>query len=704
MIRRTLLALALALAYACSCQSKPGSGDAVILAHVVLVDDPLGSCIRLEVRDTGVTAPRAESRLPRLAGKAEYFVAVYRVELPESVRLVAHLAVGDGCNDPLAANVRSEERDERFIFGEIRQVDLVLRKPPTSDDADGDGFVAAARGGPDCNDADPTVRPGAAEDCGSSVADRNCDGRIGCIDPTCNGQMCGPNATCCPGRCLVELCDDGTDNDCNGLVDCLDPICPAMATPPETNCQDGRDNDCNGSTDCQDATCANKTCGPNRLCDPAAKTCTKPCTVTQAPPETRCDDGLDNDCNGVADCSEVASCDSRRCDANGRVCQSGRCECPGTPPETTCGDGNDNDCDGASDCTDADCLGRTCQAGRNCSQLRTCVAVEVNCADGNDNDNDGRADCADADCDTRGCTDDDACTTGDRCQAGSCAPTGSMTCNTPGSCKAAPGNCVPATGTCVYPNATDGTSCSSNLCTRDTCQGGVCTPNAVVCNQPPGECYSATGACVTSDGGCAYPTRTGSCDGGAACATGTCSGGTCNVTTVTCDTPPNLLCYPATGSCVASDGGCTYTARPNGSCCGPDLACQGGSCTGAPSEVCTDNADNDCDSFRDCADDNCNGSNCSGSRSCCTGDTLCSDLRNDRTRCGSCEIQCLATCAPGNNKNCNCQNGKCECGQGVDCPFNQICIGGFCQCNPLDSAGTCPANHTCLIVGRCEPN
>ena len=57
--------------------------------------------------------------------------------------------------------------------------------------------------------------------------------------------------------------------------------------------------------------------------------------------ETSCDDGVDNDGDGLTDCADS--------DCNG----VGDCE----SPETTCDDGIDNDSDGVTDCDDANCYG-----------------------------------------------------------------------------------------------------------------------------------------------------------------------------------------------------------------------------------------------------------------------------------------------------------------------------------------------------------
>ena len=90
----------------------------------------------------------------------------------------------------------------------------------------------------------------------------------------------------------------------------------------------------------------------------------------EGPPnvETDCDDGVDNDDDGLLDCDDLEDCgDSVLC-------------LPDT--ETDCEDGVDDDGDGLTDCEDDDC---------------TCV--ETACDDGEDDDGDGQIDCDDSDCD-----------------------------------------------------------------------------------------------------------------------------------------------------------------------------------------------------------------------------------------------------------------------------------------------------------------
>jgi hypothetical protein len=84
--------------------------------------------------------------------------------------------------------------------------------------------------------------------------------------------------------------------------------------------------------------------------------------------EEKCDDGIDNNDNGLTDCADPF-CDGEVCDAGNDAsrCTDGECVTPvptptptPSPIELICFDSLDNDGDGPVDCVDPDCEGRAC--------------------------------------------------------------------------------------------------------------------------------------------------------------------------------------------------------------------------------------------------------------------------------------------------------------------------------------------------------
>lgn len=163
----------------------------------------------------------------------------------------------------------------------------------------------------------------------------------------------------------VDACSDGADNECDLLTDCADPGCGGITRA----CSLGA---C-GRVGTQVWSCATRTWGA----------CTG--SVSDENNPTACKDGIDNDCDGTADCAD-AKCNGIKQDCNGGldVCAAGvkvwNCSTglfglclPYVPvaenllPLLTCGNGLDDDCDGKVDCADvAQCSGRSCGLGKTC--------------------------------------------------------------------------------------------------------------------------------------------------------------------------------------------------------------------------------------------------------------------------------------------------------------------------------------------------
>ena len=211
---------------------------------------------------------------------------------------------------------------------------------PEMIDDDGDGFNELEG---DCDDTEPEVHPEAMEDCEDGI-DNDCNGSIDTdLDDDGDGYwICGDPADCDDGDPLVhpdaqEACD-GVDNNCDGTVD------------------EGDDMDGDGFS-----TCAQ----PLPDCDD-----NDPYIHPQA--DEDCDNYVDDDCDGLIDLNDM-DCDTvcRDLDGDGygdpssAVCVFPQWDCDDTDPYTNpgaqenCADGVDNDCDGMADDVDPDC-GITC--------------------------------------------------------------------------------------------------------------------------------------------------------------------------------------------------------------------------------------------------------------------------------------------------------------------------------------------------------
>jgi hypothetical protein len=271
--------------------------------------------------------------------------------------------------------------------------------------------------------------------------DNDCDGPVdeGLGSVQCGAGVCKHSAPACVGG-TPQQCDpfagagketcDGLDNDCDDLVDedlgilacgkgecfntvsaCIGGVAqtcdPFLGAKPEA-C-DTLDNDCDGLKD-EDlgfASCGLGACfqivslcvnGQSQQCDP----------LEGAAPEV-CD-GVDNDCNGVADDGlGSVTCGKGECLHTQAVCQEGKvavCDPLLGAGAETC-DGKDDDCDGQTDesfpdtdldgqadCVDPDDDNDGDPDVTDCKPLDPAVGTgkTEQCFDGKDNDCDGLVD------------------------------------------------------------------------------------------------------------------------------------------------------------------------------------------------------------------------------------------------------------------------------------------------------------------------
>ncbi len=262
-------------------------------------------------------------------------------------------------------------------------------------------------------------------ECGED--DRTCDGRDDDCDGAVDDDYQGEGAPC--GGPM-----------CGGWVECVDGVVVVNCTPHQIDVPEecnNIDDDCNGVID--ENTNGIRRCGLGACDVPGHFTCVDGHSSSDCPPPAPRDDTCDNvdeDCDGPRDEDYPVTqitCGTGACLASGvHFCDRGqlisRCT-PRTPgPNDTVCNGIDDDCNGMAD---DDFVPQLTQCGTGACRaqgMRACVAGSVvdSCLPGAAAANDSSCNAVDDDC--NGSVDEDFVPQATSCGAANCAGTGATSC------------------------------------------------------------------------------------------------------------------------------------------------------------------------------------------------------------------------------------------------------------------------------------
>lgn len=359
--------------------------------------------------------------------------------------------------------------------------------------------------------------------------------------------------------------------------------------------------------------------------------------------------------------------------------------------------------DGGTSCTDT---GRPQANGTVCGTNRVCREGQCgDCAAGSDCAITGRP-CrvGTVSCSTGEtvCTESDnrpngtSCGAGMVCQAGACvACQDDATCTPANPCHAGTLDCSSGSAVCMDrgTNLPPGTSCGQNMVCNAQGACAACTAGAT-CPIPGRPCRTGTTACNT---GAATCVESGNAPDGTSCGMNmVCSGGSC----VGCTA--GLSCVPTSNPCRTGMTACvpspscmmTGNAVPNGTNCGVDRVCNAGTCSACVSGAA-------CQPANVCK---------LGATSCATGSSVCAETANvpNGTPCGT-NLVCMSgtcsacnagsTCTPTNP----CRRGTLSCSTGTAICTDtgqSVADGTVCGTNQVCRTGQCVA---CTAGGACQP-
>ena len=420
-----------------SCNGDPSSAARALFDAGIAVD-----VVAVSVLPGEAASLNAIARAGSGGSEDAIFVSAPEDLVPTLSALVAGAIRVERCNGA------DDDCDSRIDEGFVGRGDTCFDEGIGACRGDGDIRCRADETGTECvitNPGDPAM----VEVC--NIADDDCDGAID-EGLTCSGP-CTPTG--------AEVCN-GADDDCDGVVDEEDPALGAPCGSDEGICMAGTTRCVAGELVCVGAT------------DPRTETC----------------NGVDDDCDGVAD--EMAEC------PGATLCVEGSCRRPCADSEFPCGSGFE--CVSVPDSDARVCVPTPCAV---CTREQVCR--------------------------------DDVCV--DRCEG--------VSCDAPAVCRA--GRCVD----CFELGCGSGEVCVGGVCGSHPCDGVSCadarhcSDGACVADCDSRRC-GAGRRCALGVGCEDDPCADVSCMGGDICVEGSCRSPACEAGRC----PRGQVCAPAVG-CVA---------------------------------------------------------------------------------------------------------------------------------------------------------